>query len=130
MGELRDAASKLGVRLDGLAIGKDVRALDRPLLAFVKVEHEGHFLAIRPVGHTGKLVQVIDANQPTRIMDKVDLVASDQWTGVVLAPRRTNWPVVAVAGVLTPACLGGLGLAMFRHRRKRSTAGPSGLLDG
>ena len=87
-----------------------------PLLAFLKVEGKGHFVAIRPVGHTGKLAQVIDSNQAPRVMDRADLVASDQWTGVVLAPRRTDWAVVAGAGILAPACLGGLGLAILRRR--------------
>ena len=120
--ELRDAASGLGLPLVGISIGKEARAVDRPMLAFLKVDRKGHFVAIRPVGHTGRLVQVIDSNQPPRVMDKADLVESDQWTGVVLAPRRTNWPVVAVAGVLAGS--GGLGIAMFRHWRGRKAVGP------
>jgi hypothetical protein len=104
MKELRDAARTLGLGLDGAYLGKDDKAIDRPMLAFLKVEGKGHFLVIRPVGHSGKLVQVIDSNQPTRVMDKADLVTSDQWTGLVLATRRTNWPVLA-ALVLTSAIM-------------------------
>jgi hypothetical protein len=114
MKELRDAARTLGLGLDGAYLGKDDKAIDRPMLAFLKVEGKGHFLVIRPVGHSGKLVQVIDSNQPTRVMDKADLVTSDQWTGLVLATRRTNWPVLAALVLVATAGLG--AFILFRGR--------------
>ena len=77
-----------------------------------------YFLVIRPIGHTGKLVQVIDSDQPTRVMDKADLIASDQWTGLVLVPRRMNWPAVAALGLLALTSLGFLAFARFLGRNQ------------
>jgi hypothetical protein len=119
MKELRDASSSLGLTLDGVYLGQDVAAIDRPMLVFLKVDRQGHFLVIRPVGHTGTLVQVIDSGQPPRVMDKAELVSSDQWTGVALVPRRTNWTLMTTLGLLATACAAGLGLTLLRSLRRR-----------
>ena len=120
MRQLRDASRSLGLILDGAYLGKDTGPIDRPMIVFLKVDREGHFLVIRPVGHTGKLVQVIDANQPTRVMEKAELIASDQWTGLVLAPRRANWPMLASLGLLGSTGLGLLAFAFSRGRKRSS----------
>ena len=117
MRELRDASRALGLRLDGVSLGKESAAIDRPMLAFLKVEKEGHFLVVRPVGHSGKLVQVIDSDRPPRVMERTDLVASDQWTGIVLAPART-WPSGFVAGIVAVSCFGLSALALARRRAR------------
>ncbi len=121
MKELREAARSFGLRLDGVFIGKKAELIDRPILVFLKVDRKGHFLVVRPVGHTGKLAQVIDSNQQTRVMEKSDLVASDQWTGLVLAPRRTDWSLALTIAILAPACLGGLFVALIRQKRPKNT---------
>ena len=120
MRELRDAARSFGLELDGLYVGTDARLVDRPMLAFIKDKGARieHFLVVRPVGHTGKLVQLIDSNGPPRVIDRADLVASAQWTGVVLAPRRTNWAVVGGSGLLAAAGLLGLGRLLARRGKR------------
>jgi hypothetical protein len=118
MNELRIAARSLGLVLDGAFLGRSADPIDRPMLAFLKVDSKGHFLVIRPAGHTGKLVQVIDSNQPPRVMEKVDLVASEQWTGLVLAPRRTSWWTVGIAS-LPPLLMGGFLIAVLRRTRMK-----------
>ncbi len=119
MKELRDVAWSFGLNLEGRHIGKDIRAIDRPMLAFIKDDRLRHFLVIRPVGHTGSLVQVIDSNEPPQIMDKADLVASNQWTGVVLAPKRTSWAAVGGLSLLAVPGLVGLGRLIKRRDRGR-----------
>ncbi len=121
MQELREAAHWFGLRLDGVFIGKKADLIDRPVLAFLKVDRDGHFLVVRPVGHTKHLVQVIDSNQQTRVIEKSELVASDQWTGLILSPRRTDWTIAAAIGLLTPTCVSRLMLAHLRRRRFRNS---------
>lgn len=122
MRELRDVARSFGLRLEGLYVGKDAKLIDRPMLAFIKDEGAKieHFLVVRPVGHSGTLVQLIDSNGPPRVIEKVELVSSSQWTGVVLAPTRTNWAVVGGSGLLAAAGLLGLGFLVARRGRRQS----------
>ena len=117
MRELRDVARSFGLTLDGGYVGKDLRLIDRPMLAFIhdKGEKIDHFLVVRPVGHTGRLAQVIDSNGPPRVLDKAEIVASSQWTGVVLLPRRTNWVALSGATLLGAAGLLGLRLGIARR---------------
>lgn len=98
MKALRDTARMSGLELRGVQLKKDPRAIDRPMLVYLKEGGHGHYIVIRPVGHTGTLVQIIDSNRPLEIMDKVDLVASPIWTGLALVPRRANWPARLFGG--------------------------------
>jgi hypothetical protein len=118
MKELRDASRACGLKLSGVLLKKEERALDRPMLAFVKRGQHGHFLAIRPVGHTGKMVQVIDSVRPPEVLDKVDLFASRDWTGLALIPSRANWPLrIACTLALISASTSLLLWAAPRRRR-------------
>ncbi len=126
MKELRDAARALGLGLDGVFLGKDGAAIDRPVIAFLKVEGRGHFLVVRPVGHSGRLVQVIDSNQPPHVMDRTDLVGSGQWTGLVLAPTRTSPTALIVAGVVVASVVGGSTRVLaLRRAGARATFAPN-----
>ena len=101
MRELRHAARNLGLHLDGVKRSRNL-APDRPMLAYVRRGDHGHFLVVRPIGHTGKLVQVIDANLDPFVMDAAELYASSEWTGLALVPARPYWPAW-IAGVLAGA---------------------------
>ena len=93
------------------------------MIAFLK---RGHYVLVRPVGHTGKLVQVLNGVEPTRIMDKEVLFASSEWTGLVLAPRRTGW-VDWVVVLLSS--LSGLGLLAWLLPRRRPLSAAGSLSD-
>jgi len=108
MKELQSAARACGLNLGGAALGRDDRAIDRPMIVFVRQEGHGHFIVIRPVGHTGRLVQVIDRNRAPDVLDKSDLYSSDGWTGLALIPRRYTWTVPVGWGLA--ACAVFLGL--------------------
>ena len=66
----------------------------------MKRTQHGHFLVIRPVGHTGKLVQIVDSLQSPEVIDKSVLLASPEWTGLALVPGRISWTPVLVGGSL------------------------------
>jgi len=120
MKELQDASAGLGMSLEGRFIGKDIRALDRPMLAFIKDDSLRHFLVIRPVGPTGSLVQVIDVSDPPQVMDKTDLVASSQWTGAVLIPKQANW--IRMVGWFLLATSSFVGWRFLAERRSAKLA--------
>jgi hypothetical protein len=121
MAELRDIARTHGLYLDGVRIGKTVPR-DRPSLVYIRRGNHGHYLIVRPVGHTGRLVQTIDGADLPEVVEASELCASPGWTGLALVPRRTDWfarALVAVCfGVLV---VGLLGVAL----RLRSLSGRS-----
>jgi hypothetical protein len=128
MGQLRDAAGFCGLELIGVRLRGGARAPDRPALAFLKRGPHGHFVVIRPVGHTGKLVQVIDPSGPIDVTDAANLYASREWTGLALIPARPNWSVRAT--LLTILILGPalplLAIRLYRrHLGRLHNAGPS-----
>ena len=105
MAELRDAAQAFGLPLMGVKLPRGDRAPDCPALVFTKRDGHGHFLVTRPVGHSGKLVQIIDSIGDPIVMDAVDLYASRQWTSLALIPIRPNWPLRFAIGVLVVSSL-------------------------
>jgi Peptidase C39 family len=114
MRDLRDASRACGLRLNGIRLDKNGDAIDRPMLVFLKRGSHGHFVVIRPVGHTGKLVQVIDSVQGSEVMDKSDLIDSRDWTGLALVPARLGWTSAVASGL---AVVTGLSIALGLVRR-------------
>lgn len=100
MAELREAARACGLTLVGVRLPRSGHAPDRPALVFLEGEDHGHFLVVRPVGHSGKLIQVIDSIGDPVVMDAADLYASNQWTGLALVPVRPNWPLRIAVGLM------------------------------
>ena len=91
LAELRDAARDRGLDLQGVKLPLTDFSLDRPALLYLQLEDHGHFLVVRPVGHSGKLVQILDSTGDPVVMDMVHLHASNQWTGMALVPIRSAW---------------------------------------
>ncbi|MFO0952009.1 MAG: cysteine peptidase family C39 domain-containing protein [Isosphaeraceae bacterium] len=89
LAELRDAAKDLGFTLEGVKIQTVESAIDRPMLIHLQRGPHGHFVVIRPVGHSGKLVQLIDPFDPPEVVDKVELFQSSTWTGFALIRERS-----------------------------------------
>ncbi len=107
--ELRDAAAACGLRLEGVRLNKDERAIDRPMIIFLKRPRHGHYQVIRPVGHTGRLVQVIDPNWPPSVLDKASLMQSPEWTAIALVPARPpGWPVRIASGLIGGIAMAGM----------------------
>ncbi len=83
MEELNQSALACGLRLQGVLLAKgEGQAIDRPMLVFLNRGEHGHFIVIRPIGTTGKLVQVIDPASSPAIIDKPTLLAAKSWTGL------------------------------------------------
>ena len=86
---------------------------------FLKSGPEGHFIVVRPVGHTGRLVQVLDGELNPNVGDAEWLFASPSWTGLALVPHRTNYLALAAAGV-SACCMTAFGVLTWNRRRQRS----------
>lgn len=84
--DLRNAASACGLKLVAkkLPVGGEIS--DRPALVFLDQGQHGHFVVIRPVGHSGKLDQIIDPNGPSEVIDINEMHAMSEWTGLALIP--------------------------------------------
>lgn len=100
MEDLRDAAARLGLVLDGVRWLRGGPTPDRPVIAFLDRKPHGHFIAVRPVGHSGKLVQVFDGESPPEVIDASRLTASSEWTGLILTPHRPNWSARLAGGAM------------------------------
>ncbi len=92
MKELQDAARARGLNLVGALLKKDSKAIDRPMIMYLKQGEHGHFIVVRPVGPSGSLVQILDPNLRPDVIDKSDLFAAREWSGLTLMPSRPNWP--------------------------------------
>ena len=119
MKALREAAGALGLDLVGVRLPESRNASDRPALVFLDRAPHGHFVVVRPVGHSSTLVQMLDAHQPPIVIDAADLYASPDWTGLALMPTRRNWLFLGLGGATAGMALS-LVLLRFRspkHRR-------------
>ena len=121
--DLRDAARVSGLNLDGVQLAKSDKAPTQLALVHLDRKPDGHFLLVRPVGFTGKLVQVIDSTQEPFVLDAANLYASPEWTGLALVPSRPNWPVRAVGLVSIAAGLTLVVVGLLRKFRSRSHPG-------
>jgi hypothetical protein len=100
LGELRAAAERAGFPLDGIRLRRD-RAPQRASLVYLHNGRFGHFNVIRPVGHSGTLVQVLDGDKHARVVDFPTLYSRAEWTGLALVPSRPLqglWHVMLLAG--------------------------------
>jgi hypothetical protein len=113
--ELSEAARAVGVALEGVRFSKGDKALARPAIAFLKQEGGGHFAVLRPVGTTGKMVQVIDPPSPPWVADYDRAFATKPWTGRVLMPRTTRSVQNTVALPMAVAGIAIMAVALRRH---------------
>lgn len=103
--ELRDVAARYGLRLSGARRLGGRETPDRPAIVLLNHEPHGHFVVIRPVGHTGKLLQVLDPNDEPEVIDAIVLYGSGAWTGLALMPERPNRPARIAAALLAVALM-------------------------
>lgn len=105
--ELKQTASRLGLEIEGRLIEDRRIAPTAPWIAFIDKQEHGHFLVVRPIGHTGRLIQILDGLAPPAVLDAADFFSGPEWTGMVLIPKSRGWSgwmifasVSAAAGML------------------------------
>jgi ABC-type bacteriocin/lantibiotic exporter with double-glycine peptidase domain len=115
--DLRRAGRQFGLALDAVLLAKGRTCISGPTLAFLKNGPEGHFVVVRPVGHTGVLVQMLDGEQAPVVLDAQPLFDSPLWTGLALVPHRTNYFALGAASV-SSCCAIALGFRAWGRRRQ------------
>lgn len=89
MMELARAAEAVGLPLDGIEIRRGEVSIDRTGIAYLSDGGDGHFVLVRPIGTTGKMVQVLDPPSFPRVMEYQELTSVKSWTGRMLVPRTS-----------------------------------------
>ena len=97
--QLREAASRLGLNLHAVQLPKDSKSPDQPTLMYFSEPPMGHFTVVRPLGHSGHLVQVLDPFRNPDVCDYSELSSSPHWTGLALVPSRSRPWLRALGGV-------------------------------
>ena len=110
LSDLQASARALGLRLRGVNLDARNIPLTKPAIAFVKLQDSGHFVVLRPVGVTGKIVHDIDPPSAPFIMDYDRLLGGAAWTGRVLIPetavdRVLSWTRFGLAIVAATSVL-------------------------
>lgn len=118
MAQLRDVARAYKLSLFGVRLSLPETPLDRPAIVYLDRGNHGHFLLIRPVGHTGRLVQTIDVTGNPSVIDVSDLVSSRDWTGLALIPTRPRFRMVTIVSVSASLAAVSIVPAMFGASRK------------
>jgi hypothetical protein len=115
--QLREAAGHFGLPVDAIVIPKQRSAIQGPVLLFAKLGRDGHFYVVRPVGHTGHLVQVLDGDRPPAVIDAERLFNSPAWTGLALVPHRPNYLAISAICVAF-ACMVAIGFRVKARWRR------------
>jgi ABC-type bacteriocin/lantibiotic exporter with double-glycine peptidase domain len=116
MAELREAATRLGLRLKGVRLATRGQIVDRPAIVFSRREGHGHFFVLRPLSVEGQY-QVLDLDRSPIITTADSLLTSDEWTGLALVLDRPNYPAIGL--VATAAGLASLALGRTLLARRR-----------
>lgn len=99
--DLREAVQAQGLDAEGIRYPTPLSNLDRPIVAYLDRSPHGHFIVVRPVGHTGRLVQVFDGLSAPSVIDADRLSDEPGWTGLALRPRRPpGWPSIAAGAAV------------------------------
>lgn len=115
MAELRDAAQKYGVHLVGVKLSPELGRLDRPALVHRDQGEHGHFCVIRPVGHSGTMLQLIDSIGPAQIVNADSLSKSSTWTGMALVTVRRQFVCIKCVWGMTLLTIVAIAYASLRY---------------
>jgi hypothetical protein len=103
---LQDAASAFGLDLDGVQLHRTDDFQYGPILSYSNKPPHGHYVLVRAVGTSGKLVQVLDGFRAPEVIDYIDLIGRSDWTGMALVPRRrtltghVSWILMGLGSVV------------------------------
>ncbi|MDX2036967.1 MAG: cysteine peptidase family C39 domain-containing protein [Isosphaeraceae bacterium] len=96
--DMIEAGRRTGLELVAYRL-RPTDPIDRPMIVALEHGHGGHFVAVHPVGHTGKLVQVLDYPEDPSLLDESVFRSSHRWTGIVLVPKSPR-VLIAYAVIL------------------------------
>ncbi len=119
--ELLDVANRWGQALIGVRLPKSNYYPDRPTIVYIDRKPHGHYVVLRRVGHTGKLVQILDPSSDPVIVDASTLIESPEWTGFALVPvnplRKWLFGLFGVGALIITYYIGKLIRSFFGGRK-------------
>ena len=125
MEELKQAAGKLGVDLEGRLLSDPENPPKEPFIAFLKLATEGHYVVLSPVGKGGQLFQILDSPKLPQVVSYRSLMASRPWTGRCLVVDQPSSMNALLLGCLTlTTCSSLIAIVWLRNR---AADGPSRL---
>jgi ABC-type bacteriocin/lantibiotic exporter with double-glycine peptidase domain len=108
IGEMRKASRQLGLSLIAEQIELPKQKMNQPAIVYLQRPNEGHFIFIRPVGETGRMIQVLEYPFAPKVMDLDYFVTHSGWKGIALFPApsfSTLNAVVVSVGISSVAFL-------------------------
>ncbi len=88
--ELIDCAKANRFSLMGIQLPGTDLAPQKQAIVFMDRKTHGHYIVIRPVGRSNRLVQVLDADGQPTIVDYEILRNKPDWTGIALVEKKVN----------------------------------------
>jgi ABC-type bacteriocin/lantibiotic exporter with double-glycine peptidase domain len=120
MYDLMRVGRRLGLPLEGSRVDSVLEFPDTACVIYLKLPAGGHYVVGRPVGFTGKLIQILDGYQEPAVVAKQELIRSIGWTGLTLR-AKSRWTLgKSVVQALCLACglyVGGVGGVWLWKRR-------------
>ncbi len=124
LGGLAKGSAGFGIPLDAVRLPRNERTITTAAIAFLKRNGVGHYVIVRPAGHSGTLIQVVDpADGQPAVVDYRDLVELPGWTGFALVPKSHDGQAIRVALSILLCVLGITLIASGVARCKRPQAG-------
>ncbi len=87
MAQIVEAGRRRGLGLRAVRLDRAEYPTSSPAIVRVERAGAGHFVVIRPVGLSGRLVQVFDPLQDVQVIDYTILTAQEWWTNVAIVPE-------------------------------------------
>lgn len=120
LAQLIRAGHVCGLTMRGVRLNREDGAPERPAILHLARGKLGHFVVIRRVGHTGRLIQVFDPAGAVEVLDWDRLAKMPEWTGAALVIESNRGGSVGWAAILGVLVAGGvIILATARARRWR-----------
>ncbi|RUL81427.1 cysteine peptidase family C39 domain-containing protein [Tautonia sociabilis] len=122
MAQLIRTANAMGLSLRGVRLDPAAWPMSGPAILHLQRGRAGHFVVIRPVGQSGRLVQLLDPPSTSEVLELDRLARSPEWTGAAIVARpafgASPWGLL-VAG----AAFVLVGIAAMRTRDRSRRVG-------
>lgn len=99
--ELREASRKLGLSLRVERLDPKSYGIGQPMIAYLEQPSGGHFVFIRPLGKSDRIIQVLEYPFAPKIMDLDYFISHTGWSGIATIPRSgRTMPLLAIIALV------------------------------
>jgi ABC-type bacteriocin/lantibiotic exporter with double-glycine peptidase domain len=97
--QLQEAGRGLGIPLRGVRLNPEASNLQTPIIILCRLGEHFHYRVLRPIGHSGRVVQILDPSYETPfVLDYETVRRSAEWTGYALIPssHSASWVITII----------------------------------